>query len=171
MLDYRTQLEASLWNILETDAAFAAAVKVGLRQKESSATRATSKVSRTAVGSYPQVEIEAVGSPSTFGASTPRTFGMNSASFSSSDIDFSVPITQQFSLTITYDFSRQKTSYRELESIVEKILWSAWPKFDLAYVVNATWTISRKAATEKQKPQTIFLITFNLRPMLSTLTA
>lgn len=169
MLDYRSQLEARLWTLLEADSGFVAAFVAGRRIKMSGDGWLRERVLR-APADYPQIKIELRGGPAA--PAPPRVFAMNSTSYTSATVNATVPITQQLAIVLTYD-KLASADQTPTEAAIERVLWAAWPKFGLSYVAGSTFSTSRKndSINNIVRPQTTILITFNLRPWLSDLTS
>lgn len=169
-LDYRSQIEAAAWALLEADAPFAAAFRIGNRIKLSGDGWLREHM-KGSPADYPQIKIEPRGTPRI--EPPPRVYG--AAPYMAAVADAATIINQQLAIIITYPAEglRIASELPLLESLIEKWLWAKWPTYGLSYVTQATWTMTRRDARIKNNvhPETTFLISFSLMPMLSQLTA
>lgn len=167
-LDYRSALENQAWALLEADTPFSSAFLAGNRIKMSGDGWLRQKF-KGAQADYPEIKIELRnGSQPT----PPKVMAMNDTAFTSATCNMTIPLSQQLAVILTY--AKLKTGNQSpLESIAEGVFWRKWPKFGLPYVLNFTMSTTRKEVTVKNTAmqQTTVLIAFQLRPLLSALSA
>lgn len=169
-LDYRAAIENQAWSFLQADSTFVAKFSAGRRINMTGDGWLRRHYLR-APGDFPSIAVELRGSLSP--AAPPKIFLMNSTGFSSSQCDMSVPLTQQLAIVITYE-SKKTLDQTPLEADVEAIFWRKYPKFGLSYVVSFVATSSNRKDVNFNgsiRPQTTLLYMFQLRPLLSQLSA
>lgn len=168
-LDYKLALESAAWSLLEASAAFTTEFTAGRRLKQSG-DKWLRELHLRAPADFPSIAIEIRNG--TIPPGMPRTFGMNSTGFTYATCDLSLPFTQQIAIVITYDKVRSGDA-TPLETIVEKLVMSKWPKFGLSWVQNFSTSTSRTEMNVGgvRRPRTTILLAFQCRTLLSTLVA
>lgn len=147
-LDWKTTLYDQIWALLEANATFTTSVKSGCRIKADDPD-VMRQISQSMPSDFPQLKIELKRAKEAQG--TPRTFGMNSTSYSPSTCDYPVPISQDVLFTITYDALRQ-ASDTPIEATIKSVLYAKFPKLGLSFVNG--FTINEERDLTSKAPET-----------------
>lgn len=172
-IDFKSDLDAQAWALLEANDAFSAKFRPGNRIKDDTKAVPQRGILGKKPGEFPQIRIQ-VHDATPIARQQVRTFGMNSTSYTSAVIDIPVAITVKVVVTMIFDLSASKPDRFAAQSIVRAIWAAAYPKFGLAYVsgfsIDETQR-QRKVLPTDQIERIVVTQTlmFDLKPMLSQL--
>lgn len=141
-LDVTKTLYDQLWTLINARTALDSLVKAGNRINDATAQNAgiVDRI-KTAPADYPKITIKATAEDE--GNKAPRVFGQNSASFSSSTMDYPVPMKNTFIITVTHD-TNVLGNQTIVEAEIKGAIASKGPNLGLTWVRTHTIQTRRK---------------------------
>lgn len=171
-IDYKAELDAKAWQLLEANSTFTATFPPLCRLKDDTKTPIERLVLRAGRDIKAQIRIEVQGGEP-ISTQQIRTFGMNSVNYTPSVVDCVRPCTAKMIVTMIFSKSTKKEDRMAADALVRQIFNGAWPKFGLSYVgdfsIGDTSGLKNFREIQQELITVIQTITFKLRPLASQL--
>lgn len=175
MIDYKSDIDSAAWSLLESSDSFTQIFSANCRIKDNNQSQIRRNVLH-GMNDYPQISINVMGG-NPVSRNPPHTFAMNSVGFNYAVVDVPVPCTVMMVCEMKFDSANYSNKSFAAEAVVRSLFMSAYPKFGLPYVSDFSIADGRKNrqifndGAQINVDTRTYTLTFNLRPMLSQLSA